>query len=245
MFSVSPESLHPTPTEHANISREKESPLFALPGSKMIKNHSTTACICGRIKKTCEGGLIIKHFADLVTYTRFLFAVGLVLAVPFSPIFWACYLCGGASDLLDGAIARRLNIQSSAGARLDSTADLVFAAAIAAFAVRSIRLPAWLWICCGCIAALRLAGYGIGLVKYRAFSALHTRANKATGALIFAFPLLYSALGLTVSGVILCAAGFFSSAEELIITLYSAGLDRDCKGILLMKHHGEAKCERA
>ena len=80
------------------------------------------------------------------------------------------------------------------------------------------------------IAAVRLAGYGVGFIKYRAFSALHTYANKATGALIFAFPILYAALGLTASGVILCVAALFSSVEEFAITVSSPMLNRNCKG---------------
>ena len=77
------------------------------------------------------------------------------------------------------------------------------------------------------------SGSGALTEAYHSFSALHTYANKATGALIFAFPLLYALLGLTVSGVILCAAAFFSSVEELIITGSSPTLNRDCKGIYM------------
>ena len=80
------------------------------------------------------------------------------------------------------------------------------------------------------IAAVRLAGYGVGFIKYRTFSALHTYANKATGALIFAFPILYAALGLTASGVILCVAALFSSVEEFAITVSSPMLNRNRKG---------------
>ena len=183
----------------------------------------------------------MKHSANILTASRIFFAAGMVLTAPFSAAFWVCYLGGGVSDLLDGPVARALHIQSEVGAKLDSAADLVFAAAIAAVVVRSVPLPTWLWVCAGCVAAVRLAGYGVGFVKYRAFSALHTYANKATGALIFTFPLLYAALGLTVAGVILCVIAFFSSIEELIITVSSPTLNRDCKGIYQMRSHREAK----
>lgn len=156
-----------------------------------------------------------------------------MVAVPFSAAFWACYLGGGISDLLDGALARRLKAQSAAGAKLDSAADLVFTAAIAAFAVRYLQFPAWLWICTAFIAVLRLAGYGVGFAKYHTFSALHTYANKATGALIFAFPVLYAMLGLTAASVILCVTALFSSMEELVITISAPVLCRDCRSIFL------------
>lgn len=173
----------------------------------------------------------MKHSANILTASRFLFAAGMVLADSFSTLFWVCYLGGGISDLLDGPVARALHIQSEVGAKLDSVADLVFAAAIAVVVVRSVPLSTWLWVCAGCVATVRLAGYGVGFAKYHSFSALHTCANKATGALIFAFPLLYAALGLTVSGAILCAAALFSSMEELAITVSSPALNRDCKGM--------------
>ena len=66
-----------------------------------------------------------------------------------------------------------------------------------------------------------------------AFSALHTYANKAAGALVFAFPVLNAVLGLTAAGVVLCAAALFSSIEELVITINAPVLCRDCRGIFL------------
>lgn len=84
----------------------------------------------------------MKHSANILTASRFFFAAGMVLVAPFSAVFWGYYLCGGVSDLLDGPIARTLHIQSEAGAKLDSAADLAFAAAIAVVVVRNIPLPA-------------------------------------------------------------------------------------------------------
>lgn len=157
----------------------------------------------------------------------------MVLAEPFSAFFWSCYCLGGISDLLDGFAARKLNLQSDAGARLDSIADLVFAAAIAVVAIRSILFPGWLWLCICGIALLKFAGYVIGFYKYRTFSSLHTYANKTAGALIFAFPVLFAALGLTAAGALLCAAAFVSSLEEVMITARSKELNRDCRGLLV------------
>lgn len=184
---------------------------------------------------------VMKNIANLLTASRFLFTVGMTQTAPFSAAFWVCYLACGISDLLDGAVARRLHIQSVAGAKLDSAADLAFAAAIAVVVVRILQLPAWLWICAGCIAAERLTSYVGGLAKYHAFSALHTYANKATGALIFAFPLLYATFGLTVSGALLGAAALFSSVEELAITAKSPTLNRDCRELYRIKHNSESK----
>ena len=87
--------------------------------------------------------------------------------------------------------------------------------------------------CALVIALLRFASDGIGFNKYHAFTALHTWANKLTGILIFAAPILYCLCGLLFTGIVLCVAAFTSACEELVITVKSKELDRDCKGILV------------
>lgn len=175
----------------------------------------------------------MKNLANIVTASRMVLAAALFLTPVFSTGFWICYLCGGLSDLLDGPIARMLKQTSSAGARLDSIADLAFAVAIAAAVIKNVALPEWIWLLAALTVLLRCAGYGIGFYKYRAFSALHTYMNKAAGALIFAFPLLFTLLGLETAGAILCLTALISALEELAITVKSKELRRDCKGLFI------------
>lgn len=171
--------------------------------------------------------------ANIITLLRIPFAISLLFAAPFSAAFWAIYLACGATDMLDGFIARALHQESALGARLDSIADFVFALSVAAFVIINIEIPIWLWLgACG-IALLRFISYGIGFYKYRAFASLHTYANRITGLFIFAAPILYWLCGLTFTGAALCTAAFFSSVEELAITIKSKKLDRDCKSIFM------------
>lgn len=135
--------------------------------------------------------------------------------------------------MIDGFVARKLNQQNLTGAKLDSIADIVFAVAILIVVVNNLSLPVWIWLCAALTALLRIVSYIIGLYKYQTFSSLHTYANKATGALIFIFPLLYAIWGMTIAGIILCIIAFISSLEELIITAKSKELNRDCKTIFL------------
>lgn len=151
--------------------------------------------------------------------------------MPFSVAFWIVYLLGGFSDCLDGFIARKLKQQNAFGAKLDSFADIVFAATIAIIAIKNISFPVWVWFCAALIAFLRIVAYGIGFYKFRTFSSLHTYMNKATGVLVFAFPLLYALLGLSFTGVVLCIVAFLSALEETLITIKSKELNRDCLGI--------------
>lgn len=173
---------------------------------------------------------VIKNIANIVTSLRIVFAILMVAAKPFSIIFWTAYLCAGLSDLLDGFLARKLNQQSKKGATLDSIADLFFAVAIAIVVMNNISFPVWLWGIIAEIALLRLISYAIGYYKYHTFSSLHTYANKATGALIFAFPVLYALLGLFVPAIIICVIAVVASLEEVVLTIKSTELHRDCKG---------------
>lgn len=123
--------------------------------------------------------------------------------------------------------------QSDLGAKLDSMADMAFFFALVIAVAPAIVIPEWIWICTIVIALIRVTAYLIGYKKYHMFSALHTYANKATGGFLFGMPVLYIALGVTVTGVILCLLAAFSACEELLITILSKDLDCNCKSIFV------------
>lgn len=155
----------------------------------------------------------------------------MLLTIPFSVPFWICYCVAVLSDILDGFIARKLNLKSETGAKLDSISDFVFAVALFIIVVKEIHLSIWIWACVMLIVALRFISYGIGFYKYRTFSSLHTYSNKATGVLCILFPILLTLIGLNLSIAIIFIASLISSIEELVITVKSKELNRDCTGI--------------
>lgn len=150
-------------------------------------------------------------------------------------VFWVCYIYCGLSDLLDGPVARYLKQQSEKGARLDSFADLTFAASIFVVVIRTAVLPVWLWVCVTIIAVIKLIGYGVGFYKYRTFVELHTVLSKTAGVCIFVFPLLYAASGIVIAGITVCIIAFLASAEELILILQYRELDRDQKSLFITR----------
>lgn len=169
----------------------------------------------------------------MITATRLVCAVILLFSTPFSLLFWVLYVYCGASDFADGLVAMTMKQQSDLGARLDSVADMAFFLAIVIVVVPTIVIPLWIWICATVIALIRITAYLIGYKKYHMFSALHTYANKATGIFLFGTPVLYVVLGVTATGVILCLLAVLSACEELLITVLSKDLDRNCKGIFI------------
>lgn len=94
-----------------------------------------------------------------------------------------------------------------------------------------LKIPKELLVWVVTIAVIRIAGYIIGFIKYRSFSSLHTISNKLTGVLLFLSPFMYMVMGISIMGVILCAAATISSSEELWITIKAKKLQRDIKGI--------------
>ncbi len=178
---------------------------------------------------------VIKNLANIITSSRIIFAIAILYIKPFSIAFWICYFLGGLSDLLDGFVARTLNQQSEKGAKIDSIADFVFAVSIFIIVLKNIFLPGRLWCFISLIFLICIITYSIGFYKYRTFSSLHTYFNKASGLLIFMFPLLYVILKLDVAGGIVCVVSFAASVEELVIVMKSRRLDRDCKGYFLGK----------
>jgi len=119
----------------------------------------------------------------------------LVLAVRSSTGDWwavGLLLAAGASDWLDGKIARALNQTSRLGQVLDPAADrLYIAATIVALGVRAI-IPWWLVV----VLALRELTVGVALVVLRrraGFGTLQVSfvGKAATLCLLYAFPLLF------------------------------------------------------
>lgn len=154
----------------------------------------------------------------------------MAFTAPLSPAFWGCYLLGGFSDVADGALARRYQVQTKQGARLDSAADfLFFLSAAKVFWPIISALPGWLWKCTAYIFVLRLYNLFIARHKYRTFVSLHTYANKAASVLLFFSPFLLRRVG--AAGLFLCAVAFFASLEETLLLLCRSRLEVNCKSI--------------
>lgn len=132
---------------------------------------------------------------------------------------------------MDGVIARVLKQKSNLGAKLDSIADLTFLIAIFIVIYPIVIIPNEIWIFIGCIAVIRISAYLVGYMKHRTFSSVHTYTNKATGAVLFMLPILYSMFDSTITVFLVGLLGFISSCEELLINVLCKELNRDRKSI--------------
>ena len=127
--------------------------------------------------------------ADWITGIRILCALSLIFCPTFSGWFYALYIVGGVSDVLDGAVARHLAAETPFGAQLDTAADMAFTIVVIIKVVRAMALPVWLLLWTGGIAAIKCVNLISGWILYKRFVSEHTVMNKICGLLLFALPL--------------------------------------------------------
>lgn len=173
----------------------------------------------------------MKNLANFITLLRIPLAVILLFIKPFSVIFIIIYLACALTDALDGYVARRTKTASRLGEKLDSISDIImFIVFIVIF--YPIILPSKLiciWIVC--IFTIRIVSMLIGFFKFKAFSMLHTYANKVAGFIIICIPVIYSVFPYKAVLYIVCMITVISAIEELIIIITKDKLNRNIKGI--------------
>ena len=148
----------------------------------------------------------------------------------FSTAFFVLYLWCGLSDVLDGAVARKTKGETDFGAKLDSVADLVFSVALLLVLFPAISWEPWMYAWIVLIIAIRVFALVVGIVKFHTFSSLHSYANKAAGVALFALPLMYWLVGLTVSVIVGNLIFTFAAVEEAIMLMRMKTLDRNTRG---------------
>ena len=172
----------------------------------------------------------MKHIKKLVmtlTISRIFGAVALLFITPLTALFYVVYTVCVVTDMIDGPIARKWKVTSNLGALLDSAADFFFAMVVLIIFIPILALEMWMVYLIAIVLITRFVGFGIGYVKYRTFTFLHTYANKGAGVLLAFFPVFYGTLGLAVTIIILFIAAILSALEELIITIKSKELNRN------------------
>src|SRR6202165_3738618 len=162
--------------------------------------------------------------ADALTGTRLMLI----------PVLWSAALYGngrlvgvgllvaGATDFLDGYLARRLGQESRSGARLDSLADnLLLISAVAWIQLLHPELLRASTLLVVTAFGLYLASLAVGLVKFRRLGNLHLYSSKVAGGFLYTFAIVtlvtggYEPLLLTLAA----AAFIVSSAETLVAQL--------------------------
>ncbi len=152
--------------------------------------------------------------ANAITVFRIAASIILLFCPVLSPAFYVFYIAAGLSDILDGFVARKTNSVSGFGARLDTTADFVFVIVCLIKLLPVIRIPIWLYVWIGIIALIKVVNILSGFAVQKTFMAVHSAMNKATGVLLFLWPLSMHVVPLKYSAIIVCAAATFAAMQE-------------------------------
>ncbi|MEE1006548.1 MAG: CDP-alcohol phosphatidyltransferase family protein, partial [Acutalibacteraceae bacterium] len=133
---------------------------------------------------------------------------------PLSLPFYVLYAAAGLSDILDGFIARKTNTATQFGAKLDTLADIVFAAVILIKLLPILELPLWVigWV--GVITLIKLVNIVIGFVRRHTLTAVHSVINKVTGALLFILPFTVPIINIRYTAPLVCAVATVAAILE-------------------------------
>ncbi|MGI6248320.1 MAG: CDP-alcohol phosphatidyltransferase family protein [Acutalibacteraceae bacterium] len=157
------------------------------------------------------------NIANAVTASRIIFAVLILFSDAFSMRFYFFYLFGALTDMIDGTIARKLNIKSSFGSLFDSIADCVFVLAVGMSILSDIYVPVWLWVWLAIIIIIKIINLLSSLLMFNRLVPMHTSMNKITGVLVFILPFILNKGPWRVSAaaiiVIGCIATFAAVQE--------------------------------
>ena len=155
-----------------------------------------------------------KHAANIITSCRICGSI-LLLAFPaFSAGFYIVYLLCGFSDMADGVIARRLKINSEFGSKLDTFADLLFAAVCMIKILPRIEIPALIWIWIVVIVSVKTVNMVVGFIKRRKFVTVHSIPNKIAGLMLFFLPLTLRWVELKYSAIFVCSVTTLAAIHE-------------------------------
>lgn len=179
--------------------------------------------------------VIKKHLPNTITLLRLACSPMLFFLEPFCNRFLLLYLLLGISDLTDGFLARRWNVSSRFGARLDSAADFLLCVIMLYILFSRLCWPFWALVWVAIIFLLRFASLAINYVRFSQIAFLHSYANKVTGFLLLLFPLLIRMVGQNLTTIILCVIASISAVEEFLISVTATKFDPNCKSIFHLK----------
>ena len=155
-----------------------------------------------------------KHIANIITGSRIVLSLPLLLIPLTSAWFCVIYLLCGLSDMIDGTVARKTNSASEFGAKLDTVSDFVFMSVVLIKFLPHLHIPVWLWIWIGIIAMIKLGNAAWGFVRTKKLISPHTVLNKVTGLLLFLLPVTISLVDLTYTLPVVCTVATVAAMHE-------------------------------
>lgn len=186
----------------------------------------------------------IKYIPNAITLSRIILTASLIFITPLSSASMIIFVLAGMTDMVDGAIARRVKgAQSELGAELDSIADMFMVIVAVFFILPAMNLWPQLWYFIMAALAFKLLSAVPGLIKHRKVFFLHTISNKILALILFLGAILYFILGahlvVNIYFVFLIIAVFVITLEEMIIISMLDYPNKNIKGFWQVKRVNE------
>lgn len=121
----------------------------------------------------------------------------------------------GLTDMIDGAIARKMGAVSKFGARLDTVADFIFMFVCSIKILPLMHIPAWLWVWIIVVALIKIFNIAVVFIFKRKLLSIHSVLNKITGVALFFLPLLMTFVATTYIVTTICAFATIAVIQEV------------------------------
>ena len=152
--------------------------------------------------------------ANFITSSRIIFSLAMLSFSVFSAGFYFFYMLAGFTDMIDGTIARKFGTESKFGRNFDTIADIVFVASSAYKLFPEFKIPRVIWLWTSIIALIKIINIISGFVRKKKITAVHSLANKVTGAVLCLLPLTLTVLDIRHSSIPVCMIASFAAIQE-------------------------------
>ena len=156
-----------------------------------------------------------KYIANIITGSRVAFSLTLLFIPLSSAWFYILYLLCGLTDMIDGAIARKMGAVSKFGARLDTASDFVFMFVCSIKMLPLIHIPVWLWIWIIIVALIKIFNIALVFIRKKKLISIHSVLNKTTGFTLFLLPLSLTFIKTTYNVVTVCVLATIAVMQEV------------------------------
>lgn len=177
----------------------------------------------------------MKISPNKLSFIRIIFSLLLFFAKPLSYLFFIIYLICSISDVLDGYVARKYNLVTDFGAKLDSIADMTMFLSLIIVLLPVLNFTLEIYVLILIIVILKIASAIYCYIKFKKLSTIHSYLNKITGLLIILIPVLLIFAPSENLIAIICIIATITAIEEFLIIRYSQYLDINCESIIKLK----------
>lgn len=158
-----------------------------------------------------------KHIPNIISSMRIIAASILFFFTTISCSFLSIYTFCGLTDLMDGFLARKLDVSSLLGAKLDTVGDVLTYLSLAKILVFHSLVPVWTFVWM----IIAIIGFIISAViakkRFGKFYFVHSLFGKILGLSLFSLPFLISWFSEQIGLSIVCLIASIAAAESIII----------------------------